>query len=372
MRTYTPLALKYRPRKFADLVGQEVLKRTMSNAIKANRIYNAIFLVGPHGLGKTTSARIIAACLNSPGGETVTPKDCPEVDAIFEGKSPDVIELNAASNKGIDDIREIQKEIQYHPVNAKYKVYIIDEVHGLTPQAFEALLKTLEEPPPHCKFILCTTESHKLKGTTLSRCMEFNVSTLPWNQIAAHLKEVAQKEGVQIEDAALKVLAKRADGHMRDALKHLDATIMYAGVGEPITAEVARTAVGGADESLYFDLIDSVLNRKLATGLLAIQKVLGGGQTAGAVLQGMLDHLRTLFVIGACEDTAGIVSLTQEEQAKFLHQRGLMKLDLIDDMISNLVSIHRGLQYSVSPQVLFEQFLIKSIKTHYRLSQSAK
>lgn len=372
MSTYIPLALKYRPRKFDDLVGQEVLKRTLTNAIKSKRIYNAIFLVGPHGLGKTTSARIIAACLNSPGGETVHPKDCPEVDAIFEGRSPDVIELNAASNKGIDDIRAIQEDVLYHPTSSKYKIYIIDEVHGLTPQAFEAFLKTLEEPPEYCKFILCTTEAHKLKGTTLSRMMEFDLTTLPWNLIAAHIKDIAQKEGVQVDDAAIKTIAKRADGHMRDALKHLDTVIMYAGEGVAITADLARTALGGSDETLYFDLVDAVLERSLSKGIKAIQSMLGSGQTAGTVVNGLLEHLRVLFVLGACESTAGILSLTQDEAVKYRHQRGLMSLDLIDDMIGSLVSIHRGIAYSVNPQVLFEQFLIKSIKTHYRLSQLTK
>jgi DNA polymerase-3 subunit gamma/tau len=379
MSDYIPLDLKHRPRKLEDLVGVPVLTRTLTNAIKAKRLRNTFLFIGAYGCGKTSAARVLAACLNNPGGESATPKACARTDAIIAGKSidaesnaTDVIEMDGASTRGIDDIKDIRKEASYHPTSGKYKIFIIDEVHGLTPQAFESFLKLLEEPPSYCKFFLCTTEANKLKPTILSRCQSFNFSTLPWNAIAAHLKGVCQKEGLTIEDGALKLISKFADGHIRDSLKHLDSVVMYAGEGVPLTTEAARDALGVSDQTTLFELIDAVITKNAALGMKLIQTMIANGQTIGGNVNMLLDHLRTLLVIGVSENTAGLVYLTEEEKVQFKHQRGLMKLGLIDDMINNLISIHRGLYYSVNPQVLLEQFLLRSIKTHHRLSQTTE
>lgn len=369
MTDYTPLQNKYRPRKLSDLIGQDVLVRTVANGIKHGRLANAFLFIGPYGCGKTSAARLLAACINSPGGETTEPKLTPEIEAIFRGESSDVIEIDAASNSGIDHVRDLKTESSYRAAHLKYKVFIIDEVHGLSSAAFEALLKTLEEPPDFCKFILCTTEAHKIKDTIFSRCQDFAFRTLPWSMIAAHVKDVAAREGIEVDNEAAKVIAKRASGHVRDGLKYLDMAITYAD-GKPVTGELARAALGVPDESLFFELVDAVVAKSMTRGLKAVQGLLCNGQPVGVTLDGLMDHLRTLLVVGACESTEGLLTLSPEEKSKFVVQRGQVKLDLVDDMVCSLVSIHRGLSYSVNPQVLFEQFLLRSIRLHHRLSKA--
>jgi DNA polymerase-3 subunit gamma/tau len=367
---YTPLSVKYRPRKLEDLVGQPVLVRTLSNAIKAQRVHHAFLFVGCYGCGKTTAARVLAASLNCEKGETLEPcGTCDNCVGIMEGKNADVVELDAPSNGGVEHIRDIRTEASYRAVNSKYKIFIIDECHALSKPAVEAMLKVLEEPPEYVKFILCTTERAKVKPTILTRCQCFKFSLLPWGQIGSNLKKICIAENVSIEDDALKVIAKEANGHMRDGLQNLDMVIAYAGGGKPVTVQSAREALGAADAGLYFQLVDHVLQKSFSGGIRTIQTLLLGGSNVETVVAGLMDHLRTLLVIAACDSTAGIISLSEDEKKKFLHQRQLMKPKLIDDMITNLVAIHRGLFYNVSPTVLFEQFLLKSILAYSALSK---
>lgn len=370
MSEYVPFAAKYRPRKLSDMVGQEAFVRTLSNSIKTNRVYPAYLFIGEFGCGKTTAARLLAACLNSPGGETVSPKECEEVEKIFEGKSPDVIEMDGASTRKIDDIRDIKEHVKHYPVESKYKVFIIDEAHALTPEACEALLKTLEEPPEYCKFILCTTESHKIKNTIWSRCQDHVFNRMSWGVIAAHIKSICQKENISIDEDAIKIISKHSEGHVRDALKHLDKVVIFAGSEQKITGEIARQSLGAMDEGLYFSFMDAIVDRKMADGIIVIQKMLTTGKTAHNVVNGMIDFIHTLLVIGTCQSTAGIVVLNEEEKVKYQHYRSKVKLSLLENMIDNLLLIHRGLFYSANPQVLLDQFLLKSISKHYSLMQT--
>ncbi len=366
MSTFVPLSEKYRPRTFAELVGQDVLTRTITNDIKNKRVPHAIMLCGPSGVGKTTTGRIIAASLNCEKGQTVDPcGTCQNCVDILEGRSADVTEIDAASHGQIENIRDLKVEAAYRAVGSKYRIFIIDECQGITPKGFDAMLKLLEEPPEDCKFILCTTERQKMKHTVIARCSDFNLNLLPWNLIAAHLKTICQKESIQINDDALKAVSKHADGHMRDALKHLDSVLSYAG-SDKITGEIAHAALGTADDNLYFDLVNAVINKSFSSGVKTIQQVLLTGQNASAVVNGILNHLRTLMVISICENTSGIICLTEEEKKRFVHQRQLMKPSVIADMILSLIVAHRGLFYSVSPQVLLEHFLFESIKSHHK------
>ena len=228
--TYTALARKWRPRTFAELIGQDHVRRALVNALETGRVHHAFLFTGTRGVGKTTIARILAKCLNCEKGVTPTPcgecASCREIDA---GRFVDLIEVDAASRTKVDDTRELLDNVQYAPTRGRYKVYLIDEVHMLSTHSFNALLKTLEEPPPHVKFLLATTDPQKLPVTVLSRCLQFNLKRIPLAQIAAHLRTILEKEGIGFEPAALALLAQAADGSMRDGLSLLDQLIAFGG-----------------------------------------------------------------------------------------------------------------------------------------------
>ncbi|MGH8287808.1 MAG: DNA polymerase III subunit gamma/tau [Steroidobacteraceae bacterium] len=241
--TYTALARKWRPRTFAELVGQDHVRRALVNALETGRVHHAFLFTGTRGVGKTTIARILAKCLNCETGVTPAPcgecASCREIDA---GRFVDLIEVDAASRTKVDDTRELLDNVQYAPTRGRYKVYLIDEVHMLSTHSFNALLKTLEEPPPHVKFLLATTDPQKLPVTVLSRCLQFNLKRIPLAQIAAHLRAILEKEGIEFEPAGLALIAQAADGSMRDGLSLLDQLIAFGG-GRAGEAE-ARAMLG--------------------------------------------------------------------------------------------------------------------------------
>ncbi|HEU5443664.1 MAG TPA: DNA polymerase III subunit gamma/tau, partial [Steroidobacteraceae bacterium] len=241
--TYTALARKWRPRSFAELVGQDHVRRALVNALETGRVHHAFLFTGTRGVGKTTIARILAKCLNCESGVTPTPcgqcASCREIDA---GRFVDLIEVDAASRTKVDDTRELLDNVQYAPTRGRYKVYLIDEVHMLSTHSFNALLKTLEEPPPHVKFLLATTDPQKLPVTVLSRCLQFNLKRIPLAQIAGHLRAILEKEAIQFEPPGLALVAQAADGSMRDGLSLLDQLIAFGG-GRAGEAE-ARAMLG--------------------------------------------------------------------------------------------------------------------------------
>ncbi|HUN71568.1 MAG TPA: DNA polymerase III subunit gamma/tau [Steroidobacteraceae bacterium] len=253
--TYTALARKWRPRAFAELVGQDHVRRALVNALETGRVHHAFLFTGTRGVGKTTIARILAKCLNCETGVTPTPcgqcASCREIDA---GRFVDLIEVDAASRTKVDDTRELLDNVQYAPTRGRYKVYLIDEVHMLSTHSFNALLKTLEEPPPHVKFLLATTDPQKLPVTVLSRCLQFNLKRIPLAQIAAHLRVILEKEGIGFEPAGLALVAQAADGSMRDGLSLLDQLIAFGG-GRAGEAE-ARAMLGTIARDHVLQLAD--------------------------------------------------------------------------------------------------------------------
>jgi len=291
---YRVLARKYRPQTFAEVIGQEAMVRTLSNAIDSGRIAHAFILTGVRGVGKTTTARIIARALNcvgadGGGGPTVSPcGTCDHCRSIAEDRHVDVIEMDAASRTGIDDIRELTDGVRYRPVSARYKVYIIDEVHMLSKPAFNALLKTLEEPPPDVKFVFATTEIHKVPVTVLSRCQRFSLRRVPVEQLIAHYKGIAETERVAIEPAALGLLARAADGSVRDGLSLLDQAIALA-ADTTITEPAMRDMLGIADRGLVFDLFETVMRGDAAGALQQLEEMHQGGADPLMVLQELLD-----------------------------------------------------------------------------------
>ena len=292
---YRVLARKYRPTDFTGLIGQEALVRTLSNAFAIQRIAHAFMLTGVRGVGKTTTARIIARALNciGPDGKRTEPTihpcgKCEPCLSISESRNVDVQEMDAASRTGIDDIREIIEGVRYAPVAARYKVYIIDEVHMLSKQAFNGLLKTLEEPPPHVKFVFATTEIRKVPVTVLSRCQRFDLRRIDSAELAAYLAGLADKEKVGIEEGALALIARAAEGSARDALSLLDQAIAH-GEGEMITADTVRQMLGLADRGRVLDIFEKLMAGKLSESLTDLGALYDAGADPLAVMQDLLE-----------------------------------------------------------------------------------
>ena len=257
---YRVLARKYRPQNFADLIGQEAMVRTLTNAFSTGRIAQGYMLTGVRGIGKTTTARLIARALNYPGGPSMDMAEMtPQCEAILESRHMDVIEMDAASNTGVDNMREIIDSVRYAPVQARYKVYIIDEVHMLSKSAFNALLKTLEEPPPHVKFIFATTEIRKVPVTILSRCQRFDLRRLDAALLMQHYGKIAKLENVEAEDEALRMIARAAEGSVRDGLSLLDQAIAY-GDGHVKSTDVMNM-LGLIDRGQVIGLFDAKYDR---------------------------------------------------------------------------------------------------------------
>lgn len=300
-KEYRVLARKYRPRNFDELVGQDALVRTLKNAITSGRIAHAFMLTGVRGVGKTTTARIIAKALNYKGpdgksGPTTGPTDdCPLCQAITEDRHPDVMEMDAASHTGVDNMRDILDGVRYAPVEARYKIYIIDEVHMLSTSAFNALLKTLEEPPEHVKFIFATTEIRKVPVTVLSRCQRFDLRRVEFATLCDHYKSICARENVTPEDAAIEMIARAADGSVRDGLSLLDQAIALS--GESLTATTVQSMLGLTDRMITLDLFENVLTGKLSEALTIMDSLYRSGGSPLVLVQDLLEltHLLTKY-----------------------------------------------------------------------------
>ena len=302
---YRVLARKYRPQTFSELIGQDAMVQTLANAIERGRIAHAFLLTGVRGVGKTSTARLVAKALNcvgadGQGGPTIAPcGQCEQCRAIAEGRHIDVIEMDAASHTGVDDVREIIDAVRYASVSARYKIYIIDEVHMLSKSAFNALLKTLEEPPEHVKFLFATTEVDKVPLTVLSRTQRFDLRRIPAEKLAAHFAEVARKEGVEVEEDALRMVARAAEGSARDGLSILDQAIAHG--GGTVTAEQVRDMLGLADRGRIRRLLEHVLSGDAAGTLADLDEAHDLGIDPGSILRGMMEelHLATRAKAGA-------------------------------------------------------------------------
>jgi DNA polymerase III subunit gamma/tau len=318
---YRVLARKYRPQRFTELIGQEAMVQTLGNAIKRDRLAHAFLMTGVRGVGKTSTARLIAKALNcigpdGQGGPTIDPCGiCEPCTAITEGRHIDVVEMDAASNTGVDDVREIIEAVRYSAVSARYKVYIIDEVHMLSKNAFNALLKTLEEPPPHVKFLFATTEVQKVPVTVLSRCQRFDLRRISSEMLATHFAHVAKAEGIETEDEAIALIARAAEGSARDGLSILDQAIAHAdmdGAGR-VTADQVRAMLGLSDRGAIRHLFGLVLTADGAAAIAALAEQYDLGVEPVAVIKGLLEtcHATTLAKVGAPADA----SQSAEERA---------------------------------------------------------
>src|SRR5512138_404603 len=293
--SYLVLARKYRPQRFGEMAGQEHVVRTLGNALARGQLAHAFLFTGPRGVGKTTAARLVAKAVNCEKGPTAEPCGvCAPCVEIAEGRSVDVVEIDAASNNGVDNVRDIVEAVKYRPARDRYKIFVVDEVHMLSQGAFNALLKTLEEPPPHVKFVLATTDVHKVPETILSRCQRFDFRRLTQQQIAEQLAKVAEAEGMKLSPAALALVARQAEGGMRDALSMLDQ--VRAACGEaPSDAEVAE-ALGAVDAAAISRIAGALVARDGATVLAELEALHARGLEMKRVAEELVRHLRNVVV----------------------------------------------------------------------------
>jgi DNA polymerase-3 subunit gamma/tau len=295
---YQVLARRWRPQKFEDVVGQDHVVRTLQNAISSGRIAHAYLFTGVRGVGKTSIARILAKALNCEKGPTPTPDNsCSICNEITAGTSVDVLEIDGASNTGVDDVRELRENVRYMPQSSRYKIYIIDEVHMLSNAAFNALLKTLEEPPPHIIFIFATTEPQKIPATILSRCQRFDFKRIPREKILESLKQISISEGVTIEESDLRLIAREAEGSMRDALSLLDQVISFAGKMVP-KGEVQK-ALGIIDRTWVTEMAQGIIDRDSARALEVLAKGYEHGYDLKQMLKDLIAHFRNMAITRA-------------------------------------------------------------------------
>jgi DNA polymerase-3 subunit gamma/tau len=322
---YRVLARKYRPQTFDQLIGQDAMVKTLANAIERGRIAHAFLLTGVRGVGKTSTARLIAKALNcigpdGQGGPTITPCNvCEPCRAISEGRHIDVIEMDAASHTGIDDIREIIEAVRYASVSARYKIYIIDEVHMLSKAAFNALLKTLEEPPEHVKFLFATTEVNKVPVTVLSRCQRFDLRRIPAEKLASHFTEVSKAESVEVEPEAINMIARAAEGSARDGLSILDQAIAH-GAGT-VTADQVRDMLGLADRGRIRRLLQTTLAGDAAAALGELDEAHELGIDPTQLLQGLMESLHTATRSKAGASGSALLSAEEREAAEDMAQK---------------------------------------------------
>ena len=306
--SYQVLARKWRPQVFEDVVGQGHITRTLQNAITTKRLAHAFLFSGPRGVGKTTTARILAKALNCAQGPTPTP--CGKCDSCIEttaGTSVDVIEIDWASNRGIEHIRELREAVKYAPTRGKYKVYVIDEVHMLTNEAFNALLKTLEEPPPHVLFIFATTEPQKIPATIHSRCQRYGFKRIPLNEIIDQLRKIAAAEGITITDQGLAMIARAAEGSMRDSQSLLDQAVSYSGMA--VKNEDLQAILGSVAQEKLLQFAAGLLSRDSGGLLKQIDSLLDQGLDMRQFLAGLVEHIRNLMVIKITTDPGRIIEL---------------------------------------------------------------
>ena len=300
--TYVPLYRKYRPQTLGQVVGQEHVKKALSSAIELNKIAHAFLFTGPRGTGKTSTARILAKSLNCKNGPTIEPcGECASCRDVINSVPIDVIEIDAASNRKVEDAQNILEKIQYVPVNGKYKIYIIDEVHMLTNHAFNALLKTLEEPPENVVFILATTEVHKVLDTIKSRCQRYDFKRITTSDIAKHLRFIADEEQIKIDDEALLTIAKNSAGGMRDSISLLDQ-LSVLGAQETITTEDINRLLGRISFDKLNNLAEEIINSQPQTTIKIVEQIYNSGNEPSQILTNLLDYFKNLLIVKNCQE----------------------------------------------------------------------
>lgn len=357
--SYLVLARKYRSRTFAEMVGQDALVQTLSNAIEAGRIHHAYILTGIRGTGKTTTARLLAMALNCENGPSITwAEDDANTQAIIEGKHVDVLEFDAASHTGVDDIKDLFEGVAYAPVQGRYKVYIIDEVHMLSKQAFNALLKTLEEPPENVKFIFATTEVNKIPITVISRCQRFDLKRITADTLFKHYSEILKLENIEAEDAAIKMIAKAADGSARDGLSLLDQAIATA-AGKKITTDAVSTMLGLADGALVYDLFEATMQGKIDEALAKFNHMYTHGFDPLLVVNQLLQLAHLVTRIKVVEGLKTSSELSELEKTRGVEFAKKLKIENLARVYQMLLTASREAKQADRPYEALEMALVR-------------
>ena len=359
--SYQVFARKYRPQTFDDLVGQAHVTRTLKNAVEQNRLAHAYLFVGPRGIGKTSTARILAKALNCVNGPTITPCGvCDSCKEITGGNSLDVLEIDGASNNGVEQVRELRDNVRYAPSKGHFKIYIIDEVHMLTSAAFNALLKTLEEPPPHVKFIFATTEPQKVLPTILSRCQRFDLHRIPANLIAQHLQFIAGKEKITLDAAAAHAIAKGADGGLRDAESMLDQLVAFC--GEKIAEADVLNVFGFTSEQTVANFTDKILQGLTPEALDLLHAEGENGKDMMKLMSDLIAYLRDLLVCKVKPD-ALVEDLNPELQKSLEAQAAMIETDRLLELIDQFAAAEGRMKWAPNKRLHFEVAVIKAIQT---------
>src|SRR4051812_21441519 len=355
---YTVIARRYRPQSFEDLVGQEHVARALQQAITSGRVGHAYLFTGARGVGKTSAARILAKALNCVKGPTPTPcGQCESCKAIAEGQDVDVQEIDGASNNGVDEIRELRNSITTRPQRSRYKIYIIDEVHMLSKSAFNALLKTLEEPPPHVKFIFATTEVQKIPLTILSRCQRFDFGGINTARILEQLKGIVAREGVKADDDALRIIARRAAGSMRDAQSLLEQLLSF---GDKLTVDAVHSILGTAADDRVVEIATAVLDKDPKRALELVAKCADEGLQLGELIDQLIDYWRGLMLLSGTEGAVAADLAVADHHKEAVHKQArALTLDTILAGLDVLTTTKARLRTTSHGQVLLEMAVVR-------------
>ena len=359
--SYEVFARKYRPQTFDDLVGQTHVSRTLKNAVAQNRLAHAYLFVGPRGVGKTSTARILAKSLNCIKGPTITPCGvCDNCREIAGGNSLDVIEIDGASNNSVEDVRQLRENVRYAPAKGRYKIYLIDEVHMLSSAAFNALLKTLEEPPEHVKFIFATTEPQKVLATILSRCQRFDLHRIPANLIAQHLQFIAKKEKITLQPAAAHAIARGAEGGLRDAESMLDQLVAFC--GEKITENDVLNVFGFTSEQTVSDLTGRMLRAETPEAIDLLHEQCEAGKDMMRLMADLIAYLRDLLVFKAKPDALS-EDVDPDVQKSLATQAELVSTDRLLELIDQFAAAEGRMKWAPNKKLHFEVAIIKAIQS---------
>ena len=356
---YQALYRQWRPVNFAQMVGQENIVKTLRNQVASGRIAHAYLFCGSRGTGKTSTAKILSRAFNCEHPDHGDPcGECESCRRLLRGDSLDVQEIDAASNNGVDQVRELRDTVQYPPQYGKYKVYIIDEVHMLSTAAFNALLKTLEEPPEYVVFILATTEPQKVPATILSRCQRFDFGRIPAAQIAARLQEAADGAGAIVSDEALMLIARAAEGGMRDALSILD---MCLGYGTDIDEQLVHSVLGTADRSFLFSFTESLKDENVGEAFAQIDELMRSGREPIVFSRDIAQHLRSLLMAMYCgNELANLLDLTQEDAEAYRKQAGGFSSDRLIRILDEYMSVESNMRFAASPRLALETATVRA------------